>query len=206
MRTVVFFKRKFAYRNLGGHQLSLKDLLYDRFNLTYIIFIIVTLIVPYGIFPGVMGYTAGTGYSFSVVIVAVSWILQLPSPSPEVTGAFIAEPYVILFSIPAYFPSILFAVMVLRCVRGKTSKRRALIAGIFSLIWPGGMFLNLTYQILTSGVLVYFGPLPIQFLMGYLILVYYAPIEVTQFDDERLSWWSEVYTEDEEPIEMEVNN
>ncbi len=95
-------------------------------------------------------------------------------PSSVFYGLHILNPLILVW-IPIFgFFNILFAVLVIRHIQGKTSMRKTIIAGLLTLAIPlYQTFLYLPY-LLTIGP-YFIGPIPIQLIMGILIARKYSP-------------------------------
>jgi hypothetical protein len=70
--------------------------------------------------------------------------------------------------------SLLFVIQVFRCMTGKTPQNRAHYSGLLSLVFPG-LFLTWTYiPFFLIGQYGYAGPIPIQFIMGMVLVSKYG--------------------------------
>ena len=171
-----------------------------------LIMILVTLVIPHVILPG-GAHHSGLGrfldikmYSLLWSIVASFWMINADSS----TGGSITEVAVInpnsAISVSIYcLFNILFAIQVIRFCRNETSKRFALTPGIISIVFPIYFFLQFYIYLFDfiehSGILLYIGPIPIQLIIGLLIMRYAGPWSVTKPWDEdekgEKTWWKE---------------
>ncbi len=97
------------------------------------------------------------------------------NPESIFYGFHILDPLVLQW-IPLFgIFNITFLIQVIRCTREKVSIRSTLITGILTLVIP--LFQTITYwqQLITIDQYYYFGPIPIQLIIGLLIVKHYGP-------------------------------
>jgi hypothetical protein len=163
-----------------------------------VILLIVTLFCPIMITS--MGWGGGSegNYWIDMVIVALAWTYFPPSGNwnpmglgVEGYGIFFLNPSIFINTMPVTFLSILFAVQVVRFRTGEAQRRQTLLLGILSIL-PATLWGLMGYAVVfMSGVLMYFGPIPLQFLIGLLFMKYSANWQIDKaFDDEEIeNWW-----------------
>lgn len=156
--------------------------------------------------------TRGSGHHIAneivrgVNIYALLWTIRLSywiiysQSGISIEGIEILNPYYMLgASIYSLF-NMIFALQVIRFCRKKTSKRVALVTGIIGLIFPMIFMPSWMYQdaldfFWRSGLIIYYGPIPIQIIIGLIIMRYAGPWKVTKpWEDEEKSheeWWKE---------------
>ena len=126
---------------------------------------------------------------------ALSWTYSASYPV-LMDGFQFLNPEVLLGPSLFTVPPILFAILVVRYCQGKNSSKEVWIVAFLSVAIP--MFVGLTPMVsyfLSYGIFMYSGIIPIQFIVGYLIMKYYgSPLDGLQWDDEDSSkhvvtWW-----------------
>ncbi|MHA1479825.1 MAG: hypothetical protein ACTSQZ_00160 [Candidatus Thorarchaeota archaeon] len=95
-------------------------------------------------------------------------------------------------------PPILFAILVIRYCQGKNTSREVWIVAFLSVALP--MFTGLSPMVsyfLSYGIFIYAGIIPIQLILGYLIVKYQgSPLDGLQWGDEQdsskhvVTWWT----------------
>ncbi|MHA2603147.1 MAG: hypothetical protein AM324_013580 [Candidatus Thorarchaeota archaeon SMTZ1-83] len=170
-------------------------------NLTKIILLLtlVALLAP----AGVMLYSFGT-FWFQVQVYALSWMMAADPYGLH----WMIDPFALFMMLPMTFLRIVFVVMVIRAYQGKTTRKRATIAGVASelqmpLIYYGVillMFMITSYY--PGGSFMTVIPIPLLLLLGLIIMrVRPPPGEPTRWrDDDRQGYWWE---EDQIPEDSE---
>ncbi|MGY5872401.1 MAG: hypothetical protein RTV72_09160 [Candidatus Thorarchaeota archaeon] len=118
------------------------------------------------------------GRSISIAIVALFWAIFPPS-SPT-SGFQILDVIWLQGSLSLGFFNIVFAFQVIRFIRGRTGKGRTLAVGAMTIIIPLIAFFGSLRFMINRGVFVYIGPIPIQFIIGLLLMRFLAPKEPTK--------------------------
>ncbi|MFW9919648.1 MAG: hypothetical protein ACFFED_08615 [Candidatus Thorarchaeota archaeon] len=165
--------------------------------------LVVTLIIPAAIIPG-GGHYSGNEIVRGAAIVALLWICRLSywmidsSTGILIEGMDIVNPIFMLSAFIISIFNILFAIQVVRFCQSKSSKGIAFVLGILSLIFPVVFNPPWAYEyvldFLRAGLPIYYGPIPIQLIIGLLIMRYAGPWKVTEpWNEEKESqenWWS----------------
>ncbi len=153
--------------------------------------ILVTLFVPTAIFfwliAGNMALVGSTVYSllwiysldvpnYDFMGTSIFGIFLPVDPSSVFFGVHILNPLILMW-VPLYGGfNILFAVQVVRYVKGKASARSSILLGLLTLAMP--LFEAVVYlpHVLAYDIyLPYLGPIPIQLIIGLIIMKKYAP-------------------------------
>ena len=135
---------------------------------------LVTVIPPYTTLLSGFG---GHDHHVSISINALFWAI-FPS---EVSfgGLQVLNLNALSFGIPLGFFNIIFAFQVIRFLRGDTSRRRTLLSGISTLVIPLASLIMALPFMLTWGIFVYIGPIPVQLVTGLILVYYFGPKEPT---------------------------
>ncbi len=152
---------------------------------------LVALLAP----AGVMMYSFGT-FWFQFQIYAMTWWLVIDSVGIH----WMTIPSAIFTMLPMTFLRAVFVVMVMRAYQGKTTRKRATIAGVASelqmpLIYYGVIllvFVIMSYY--PGGNFMTLIPIPLLLLLGLMIMrVKPPPGEPTRWkdDDRQGYWWEE---------------
>ena len=157
---------------------------------TLVVWILVTLFVPSAIFfwmvAGNMALIGGTVYSLAWVytigstnydFMGTSFLgIFLPVDSSSVVyGLHILNPLVLMW-VPLFgIFNILFSVQVVRYVKGKASYRLSIILGLLTLAMP--LYQTAIYlpYVLAYSYFPYTGPVPIQLIIGLLMMKKFGP-------------------------------
>jgi hypothetical protein len=97
------------------------------------------------------------------------------NPDSLFYGFHILDPMVLQW-VPLFgICNVIFLIQVIRHIREKASFRSTLVAGVLTLVIP--FFQTITYwrQLITIDSYYYFGPIPIQLIIGLLIVKIYGP-------------------------------
>ncbi|MGY5858907.1 MAG: hypothetical protein RTU63_06025 [Candidatus Thorarchaeota archaeon] len=137
-----------------------------------LIMVLATLVPPFmTIFYGL------DGRGIYVAVTALFWAI-FPPVAPA-SGFQILDGHWIQGSLPLGFFNIVFAFQVIRYIRGKSGKRKTLAVGVMTLVVPLiAFFFYLRYMII-NGFFVYIGPIPIQLVIGLILMRSLAPEEPT---------------------------
>ena len=169
-------------------------------NQTILVLLLVTLFVPTMVFwpggPG--GDTSGDFWIANACILAVTWMI-LPSHWEGYQGAFgingggfyFLEPTVIILSMIFIIFNFLFAIQVYRFCKGGTSKRGALIPGVIGMILPlfvtwQPFFMFVLERTVGTKLFLYAIPIPIQFLVGIILMKYGGPWDGIRLWEEEM--------------------
>lgn len=129
---------------------------------------ITTLLAPFGV------------YAFSVrnSILTVSLHAILWGIMPEdfvYNGSILFDMYIIIGRGVFYgIFNIWFGIEVIRYFNDYTRRRMAILSGILSLIYPFAMVIISWPWLHTSTTFEYLGPIPIQFVVGLLLMKYFG--------------------------------
>jgi hypothetical protein len=188
------------------------ELRLQRLTLNQIValMILVTLVFPVtALWQG--GHRSGEEWIVDVSIIAVLWI-YLPPYWDMNSGAFgvwggglhILNPSATIITLILTIFNLIFAVQVIRFCKGEASKRSALVSGLLSLVLP----LLMAWQaysmyviefMLGTGLFVYVGPIPIQLIIGLVLMRFAGPWKIdTIWDDdvkEQSEWWEDEQSE-----------
>ena len=144
---------------------------------------LVTVLVPYGSFVVGVGGHDYEGYRISTALYAVIWALYpadfwFHSIEDYMDTVLIQGPIFGLFNI-------IFAFQVARFVQGSSSKNVTYIIGVLTLLMPLINLIMYVPWLLNARSIVYVGPLPIQLILGLLIMRRYAvPLPTTPWDED----------------------
>ncbi|TFG11268.1 hypothetical protein EU537_12840 [Candidatus Thorarchaeota archaeon] len=146
------------------------------------------------------------GYWIDLAIIAITWI-YLPesgNSSPIYLGVrgyglHLLNPMLLYRTFTLWILSLIFGFQVIRFRSGDAGKKSTLALGILSLIPPTVLGLMGYVPIIQAEVIAYSGPIPLQFIIGYILMRYSDHWEArTPFaEDEPTKWW------EEEPAEPE---
>ncbi len=169
------------------------------------IILFVTLALPVmSMFHG--GTRTGEEWVVDISLVAITWI-YLPDHWNENSGTMgamgggfhILEPAVMLSTSLLCIFNILFAIQVVRFCKGDASKKSALLSGVLTLILPVLMAWQayswyLQEYIQQTENFVYVGPIPIQLIIGLLLIRFAGPWNVKgpwkDSESEQDKWWN----------------
>ena len=141
-----------------------------------LIMALATVVPPYTTF--LYGFGGHDGHmSVSVAIYALFWAIYPPESS--LGGLHVLNYYSLTAGLMLGFFNLIFAFQVIRYIRGKTSKRSTLVAGALTLVLPIISLIAALPVMLSSGVFVYIGPIPIQLATGFLLMHFAGPKEIT---------------------------
>ena len=135
-----------------------------------------TVVPPY------ISYLSGSTYysghsSVDVTIVALFWRVDLFELSQ---ASFQVFTFLSVFAGVSFgFFNIIFAFQVIRYIRGDTTRKKTLVAGVLTLISPIIMLLAAWPIMFEYGIFPYIGPIPIQLAIGLLLMRFAGPKEVT---------------------------
>ncbi len=169
-----------------------------------LIMLFVTLFIPTNNLMGSLDFMANR-FVIIVRVTALIWTIDVSywiinsQVGISLADFSILNPYSMFAAVIYSVFNIIFAVQVVRFCRGQTSKRLTIFIGILTLLFPLVFFTFWIYpEILTfierSGLLLYIGPLPIQLIIGLIIMRYAGPWKVTKPWEEghtREDWWKE---------------
>ncbi len=139
-----------------------------------LIMALATVVPPYTTF--LYGFGGHDGH-VSIAIYALFWAIYPPESS--LGGLQVLNYYSLTAGLMLGFFNIIFAFQVIRYIRGKTSKRSTLVAGALTLVLPILSLVAALPVMLSSGVFVYIGPIPIQLATGLLLMHLAGPKEIT---------------------------
>jgi hypothetical protein len=139
------------------------------------IMVLTTLLAPFGVYP----------FSVRRDVLTVSMHALLWGIMPEefgYHGSIVFYMYVIIGRGLFYgIINIWFGIEVIRYFNDYTRRRMAIRAGILSLIYPFAMVIISWDWLQYSTTFEYLGPIPIQFVVGFLLMKYFGeqePIEL----------------------------
>ncbi|MGD2072358.1 MAG: hypothetical protein PVG65_02590 [Candidatus Thorarchaeota archaeon] len=173
-------------------------------NQTSIIMLIVTVLCPITISGMGWGGDSEGNHWVDLAIVAVLWTFFPVSGNwnpmgfgVQGYGFFFLNPIVIYNTFPIWFLSIMFAIQVVRYRTGNALKRKTLQLGILSIIPPSILGFIGYIGIVQAGLLIYSGPIPIQLIVGYVLMRYSDKWKADLLfeKDDVPSWWEEEKTE-----------
>jgi hypothetical protein len=136
--------------------------------------VIVTLLCPITITSMGGGHTHEAGYWVDLAVIAVLWtyfpVSRNSNPMSfgvEGYGFFPLNPAILFNTFPIWFLSIIFAAQVIRYYTEDIPRKHVILVGYLSLIPPTILGLIGLVPVVQSSILLYVGPIPIQFLVGY---------------------------------------
>jgi hypothetical protein len=149
-----------------GHKLTLNQVTF--------IMLIVTLTAPMAIFWHGGGYD-GSSWHIYISIIAITWVYLPPDQGITVFGIssggfIILNPAVILTTSIFWVFHALFALYVIRYYQERISKRSVLLIGGFTLLLPLMNTIQALEFLWRSELIVYIGPIPIQLILGLLLI------------------------------------
>ena len=169
-------------------------------NLVSLVMVIVTLVCPITIASGGGGSSTAEGSWVDLAIIAVLWtyfpVSRNSNPMSfgvEGYGLFPLNPAILFNTFPIWFLSIVFAVQVIRYYTENIPRRHVMIAGYLSLIPPTFLGLMGLVPVVQSSLILYVGPIPIQFLVGYAFVRFSHKLKTGIDSDQELtdSWLEE---------------
>ena len=117
------------------------------------------------------------GQSVYIVIIALFWAIY--PPVAAVSGFRMLDDYSLPGGFYIGFFNIVFAFMVIRFIRGDSSKRKTLAVGALTTLIPL-VSLVFTWPLMVSKEsFPYLGPIPIQLAIGLLLMRFIGPKEPT---------------------------
>jgi hypothetical protein len=129
--------------------------------------VIATLFAPYGVY--------FESLSDSIISVSIHAILWGTLPEYNVSGSIIYDSYIIIGRGIFYgIFNIWFGFEVIRYFKDYTRKRAAIVAGVLSIVYPLAWAIISWPWIIFSGTFVYIGPIPIQLVIGLLLMKYFG--------------------------------
>ena len=129
--------------------------------------VVVTLFAPFGVY-----FFSLSESTISVSIHAILWGIM---PEVGASGSFFVDSYLIVGRGLFYgIFNIWFGFEVIRYINDYSRKRAAIIAGVLSLVYPLVMAITSWGWIVHSESFVYIGPIPLQFVIGLLIMKYFG--------------------------------
>lgn len=160
-----------------------------------LIMLFATLFLPTANLQGPTSVQANE-YIMGVRVTALIWAMDISywiinsQVGISITGFSILDPdpfWMLITLIYSAF-DVVFAIQVVRFCRNQTSKRLALLAGVLTIVFPMifnpyGAYLGIQDMIdfiMRSGLLLYIGPLPIQLIIGLVIMRYAGPWKLTK--------------------------
>lgn len=169
-----------------------------------LIMLFVTLFIPTNNLMG-PGHMQANEFVVGVRVTALIWTLDISywiinlQVGISIADFSILDPYSMFAAVIYSVFNIVFAVQVVRFCRGQTSKRLTVFVGMLTLLFPLVFSPYWYYQeilafIERSGLLLYIGPLPIQLIIGLIIMRYAGPWKVTEpweGGHAREDWWKE---------------
>lgn len=161
------------------------------------------------VFPVTSSWQGGSGtgeeWIVDVSIIAVTWI-YLPSYWDMNHSAFgvsggglhILNPSAMIMSLIFSIFNLIFAFQVIRFCKGKASKRSTLVSGVLTLVLPLLMAwqaysMSVIEFMVGTGNFVYVGPIPIQLIVGLILMRFSGPWSIeTPWEGEgedKSEWW-----------------
>jgi hypothetical protein len=113
----------------------------------------------------------------NIAILALFWGIFPPVGS--VGGFQILNGYYLHTSLSLGFFNIIFAFQVILFIRGKSSKRKTLAVGAMTIIVPLIAFVSAMQYMVSFESFAYIGPIPIQPVIGLLLMRFLGPEEPT---------------------------
>ena len=139
-----------------------------------IIMALATVVPPFTTFLYGVG---GHDNRVSVALYALFWAIY--PPESAISGLQMVNYYSLTAGLSLGFFNILFALQVIRYIRGDAGRRSTLIAGVLTLVIPIISSIVSLPIMLSSGYFVYIGPIPIQLITGLLLMRFAGPKEIT---------------------------
>lgn len=141
-------------------------------------------------------YMQANEYVVGVRVTALIWAMDISywiinsQVGISIAGFSILDPdpfWMLITLIYSVF-NVVFAIQVVRFCRNQTSKRLAILVGVLTIVFPlifnpYGAYLGIQDMIdftMRSGLLLYIGPLPIQLIIGLVIMRYAGPWKLTK--------------------------
>jgi len=140
-----------------------------------IIIVLATVVPPYTTF--LFGIFE-PDHHVSISVYALLWVIY-PSEA-GVPGLQVLNYYALYSGLSLGFFNIIFAIQVIRFIRGESSKNKTLLAGALSLFIPIIAILAAWPAMISARVFAYIGPIPIQFVIGLLLIHLLPPEESTK--------------------------
>ena len=148
------------------------------------------------------GYVGGhSGEYLDYTISSILWI-YLPTPTRVyyVSGAGIVltNPASILLMGGIWLPNVMFALLTISYIREEKSRQRAYAVGLLALLYQMALGIYMMgYGWMAYHILQYFGPIPIQFIVGFLFLQYHGLDESKPlWDTDKKEWWEKADAEE----------
>lgn len=170
-----------------------------------IIMFIITGVVPIGFIPE-------TTFIFEPMIYSLFWVFPLSHdffgfPFAMMPVVFL-NPFVIFLTLPLTILNVNYAIWVVRYYKNQTSRYTAIMMGMLSMILPVALAIYLSAMF---GTLMLVYPIPIQFIIGLVLLwKIEGPEVISPWSGMRLdlSWWKrggKKRKSDWDPFEKERN-
>jgi len=140
-----------------------------------IIMVLATILPPY--YTGLEGFAGQPGESIRMIVYALLWAIYPPSSRHNGLEIFTYSSLSTGLSIG--FINIIFALQVIRYIRGDASRKSTLVAGALTLVLPIVSLLVAWPLMVVSGTFAYIGPIPIQLITGLLLMRFAGPKEIT---------------------------
>lgn len=131
-------------------------------KLTKWVMVITTLFAPFGVY-----FFSIRNSNITVSVHAILWSIM-----PENSG--LNEIFIVVMRLSYGIFNIWFGFAVIRYFDDYTRKRTAIIAGVLSIVYPLVLAIISWPWIIQSETLVYMGPIPIQLIIGLLIMKYFG--------------------------------
>ncbi|MHA1663078.1 MAG: hypothetical protein ACTSVR_07465 [Candidatus Thorarchaeota archaeon] len=173
-------------------------------ELVSVVMIIVTLLCPVTVSAIGGGYYTEVGYWVDLAVIAVLWTYFPFSGNRnpmgfgvEGYGLFPLNPTVLFNTFPIWFLNIIFAAQVIRYYTADIPRRNVMLVGYLSLIPPTIAGLFGLVPVLQWTIFAYVGPIPIQFIVGYVFVRFSRKLkpgiepdqEWIDEEKEEKSWW-----------------
>ncbi len=160
------------------------------------IMLALTFLAPFAVMPwGFSMSESSFSYSFSISALLWRLVKRYDSENFELEGMDPEHPFDIIgVTIMMSLLSVVFAIQVPRYCTGKASGRITLSVGVLSLMQPFILSLSGILTLFDHGILIYIGPIPIQFVVG-LILMKLIPPEIETEEDT--GWWEAAETRED---------
>ena len=132
------------------------------------IMVFVTLFAPFGVY-----FHSVRNFTVDVSVHAIIWGTR---PDLNYMVSTILFDYFFTFVWGLFYGifNIWFGFEVIRYVKNHTRKRAAIIAGILSIAYPLALAIISWGWIINSDTFVYIGPIPIQFVIGLLLMRFFG--------------------------------